>query len=258
LDLEGTILQRFSGNIHNNLLKTFRKQRQIFQPEKNFPQELKRILGYKPNNFRLYQLALIHKSASGQFSKKHTIHNERLEFLGDAILDSIVAEHLYTRYPDRDEGFLTQLRSKIVNRETLKRIALKMGIGNLLIARMTKDNHKAIYGDALEALIGAIYLDRGYKKARKFVLKRILNFHINLEELSELEVDFKSRIIEWGQKNRKDINFSCHEQLDSDEKTPVFVSHLLVFDDIVGMGTGKSKKEAEQNAARQAIQMIGL
>lgn len=240
------------------MLKTFRKKRNIFPPEKEFSQNLKRTLGYKPRRFRLYQLALIHKSASGQFSKKHNIHNERLEFLGDAILDSIVAEHLYEKYPRNDEGFLTQLRSKIVNRETLKQIALKMGLGDMLIARMTKDNHKAIYGDALEAIIGAIYLDKGYRRAKKFVLEKIINTHINLDELSEIEFDFKSRIIEWGQKNRKDINFSCQEQLDDSIKSPVFVSHLLVFDDIVGMGIGKSKKEAEQNAARQAIQMIGL
>ena len=206
----------------------------------------------------MYQLALIHKSASGKFSKNHDIHNERLEFLGDAILDSVIAEQLYNYFPGKDEGFLTQMRSKIVNRDTLKKISITMGISDLLIVRMTKDNQKAMHGDALEALIGAIYLDKGYKKTRKFILHKIIKPHIDLTELSELEVDFKSRIIEWGQKNKKDINFTCHEQANGNEKTPVFISHLLVFDDIVGMGLGKSKKEAEQNAARQAIQMIGL
>jgi ribonuclease-3 len=227
-------------------------------PEKKFTRQLRRILGFAPSNLKLYQLALIHKSASGKFSKNHDIHNERLEFLGDAILDSIIAEQLYKFFPDEDEGFLTQMRSKIVNRETLKKIAIKMGISDLLIVRMTKDNHKALHGDALEALIGAIYLDKGYKRARKFVLNKIIKRHVNLEELSEVEIDFKSRIIEWGQKNRKDINFTCHEQANGNDHAPVFISHLLVFDDIVGMGLGKSKKEAEQNAAKQAIQMIGL
>ena len=150
------------------------------------------------------------------------------------------------------------MRSKIVNRETLKKIAMKMGIGDLIIARLTQDNHKALFGDALEAMIGAIYLDKGYKKARKFIIKQILSDHVDLNQLSETEVDFKSRIIEWGQKNKKDINFTCQEQVNGDNKTPVFVSHLLIFDDIVGMGMGKSKKEAEQNAARQAISMIGI
>ncbi|MBN2523095.1 MAG: ribonuclease III [Bacteroidales bacterium] len=219
---------------------------------------MKQVLGYTPRNYRLYQLALIHKSASGKFSKEHDIHNERLEFLGDAILDSIVAEHLYSSFPYKDEGFLTQLRSKIVNRDSLKKVALKMGIGDLIIASISRDNHKGLFGDTLEAIIGAIYLDKGYKKVRKFILNKVINHHINLEKLSETEMDFKSRIIEWGQKNKKDINFACQEQSNGNENSPVFISHLLVFDDIVGMGIGKSKKEAEQNAAKQAIQMIGL
>jgi len=241
------------------LLDIFRKQkRYIFQPEKKFKKQLRKILGFAPKNYRLYQLALIHRSASGQFSKNHDLHNERLEFLGDAILDTIVAEHLYAKFPDKDEGFLTQMRSKIVNRDALKQIALKMGIGNVVIARISKDNHKSLYGDTLEAIIGAIYLDRGYNMAKNFILKKVLTNHINLDTLIDTEMDFKSRIIEWGQKNKKDINFSCQEQVNGDDKTPVFVSHLLVFDDIVGMGMGKSKKEAEQNAARQAIHMIGI
>ncbi len=235
-----------------------RRSKYIFLPDKKFKKQLRRILGFKPRRYDLYQLALIHKSASGRYSKNHDIHNERLEFLGDAILDSIVAENLYINFPEKDEGFLTQLRSKIVNRDTLKQIALKMGLGNIIIARLTKDNHKALFGDALEALIGAIYLECGYKKARKFVLDRILSHHFNLELLSETEMDFKSRIIEWGQKNKKDINFTCQEQFNGETNIPVFISHLMVFDDIVGMGMGKSKKEAEQNAARQAIQSIGL
>jgi ribonuclease-3 len=241
------------------LLKPLRKQkRYFFVPEKHVTRQLKRILGFAPRNYMLYQLAFIHKSASGRFSTNHEINNERLEFLGDAILDSIVAEHLYQQFPDKDEGFLTQLRSKIVNRDILRRVAIKMGIANMVIAQMTSDDHKSLYGDALEAVIGAIYLDRGYKKARKFILERIINYHINILELCETEVDFKSRIIEWGQKNRKDINFTCQEQQNGSAKTSVFVSHLLVFDEIMGMGMGKSKKEAEQNAAKQAIHIIGL
>jgi ribonuclease III len=239
------------------LSKLRTKKSYIFVPEKKFVKQLKEILGFSPRDISLYQLALIHKSASGRFPNKTKINNERLEFLGDAILDSIVAEHLYQQYPDQDEGFLTQLRSKIVNRETLKRISIKMGVAGLLITRVSKDDYNALYGDALEALIGAIYLDRGYKKTRRFIIDRIINYHLNLEKLCVTEVDFKSRIIEWGQKNKKEINFTSQEQLNETDNGTIFISYLLVIDEIMGTGSGKSKKEAEQNAAKQALQLLG-
>jgi ribonuclease III len=241
------------------LLNLFRtKEKHLLCPDRKFRNQLKRILGFNPGHYDLYQLALIHKSASGKYSRNHDIHNERLEFLGDAILDSIVAEEIYKEFPDRDEGFLTQMRSKIVNRDILKKIAYKMGIGEIIITRVSRDNHKALFGNALEALIGAIYLDKGYKKTRKLILRKILADHVDLKKLSLTEVDFKSRIIEWGQKFKKDVNFTCKEQMNGGIKEPLFVSHLFVFDEIVGMGMGKSKKEAEQNAARQAIHSIGI
>jgi ribonuclease-3 len=231
-------------------------ERKLLKPDKKTVSQFRKIIGFKPGKSELYQLALIHKSAAHKLYNNSKLNNERLEFLGDAVLDSIVAEHLFTRFPKKDEGFLTQLRSKIVNRETLKRISLKLGLGNMVISKVSNENHKAVYGDALEALIGAIYLDKGYKRTRKFVLTRIIDHHINLKKLSETEIDFKSRIIEWGQKNKKEINFTCREDNTVTSKTPVFVSHLLIFDKIVGMGTGGSKKEAEQNAARQALQSV--
>ncbi|NJK87062.1 MAG: hypothetical protein HC906_14895 [Bacteroidales bacterium] len=141
-------------------------------------------------------------------------NNERLEYLGDAILDSIVAEYLFNKYPDKDEGFLTQMRSKIVNRENLNHIAIKLGIPNIIKSKINCENHKSIYGDALEALIGALYLDKGFKKTRKIVLERIIRNHINMAKLQETEHDFKSRIIEWGQKNKKDISFANYEELE--------------------------------------------
>lgn len=235
----------------------FKKSEQkTIKPDKEKIRLFKQILGFKPRSLELYQLALIHKSAANKIYHNSKINNERLEFLGDAILDSIVAEHLYYKYPDKDEGFLTQLRSKIVNRETLKRISIKLGLANLVISKVANDNHKSVYGDALEAIIGAIYLDKGYKKTKKFILERIIDHHLNLKKLAETEIDFKSRIIEWGQKNKKDINFTSREENNENGRSPVFISHLLVADKIIGMGSGTSKKEAEQNAAQQAISVI--
>lgn len=237
-----------------DLLK--KSEKNTLKSDKNKLRIFRQILGFKPRNLELYHLALIHKSAANKVYHNSKINNERLEFLGDAILDSIVAEHLYYKYPDKDEGFLTQLRSKIVNRETLKRISIKLGLANLVIAKVANDNHKSVYGDALEAIIGAIYLDKGYKKTRKFILERIIDHHLNLRKLAETEIDFKSRIIEWGQKNKKDINFTSIEEINDNGRSPLFVSHLLIADKIVGVGSGSSKKESEQNAAQQAITKI--
>lgn len=228
-------------------------KRSILESDKKKTAKLRKVLGFKPGRVDLYYLALIHKSAANKIYKNPKLNNERLEFLGDAILDSVVAEHLYKTFPERDEGFLTQLRSKIVNRETLKRISLKLGIGNLVVSKVANDNHKSVYGDALEAIIGAMYLDKGYKKTKKFILTRILDYHINLKKLSETEIDFKSRVIEWGQKNKKDINFTISEEMSTNGRNLTFISHLLVSDEIFGVGSGTSKKEAEQNAAQQAL-----
>jgi ribonuclease-3 len=121
---------------------------------------------------------------------------------------------------------------------------------------MSKDNHKSVYGDALEALIGALYIDKGYERTKKIVLERIIQSDININRLLTTEVDFKSRIIEWGQKNKKSVSFTSFEEIDEQNNTPVFITHLFIVDDIVGRGSGYSKKESEQNAARQALQIL--
>lgn len=234
----------------------FRANRYLFPPEKNFTRQLKRILGFKPFNFTYYQLAFVHKSASHVVFNDTKLNNERLEFLGDAILDSLVAEYLFNRFPDKEEGFLTQTRSKLVNRDNLNHLAIKLGIGDMIISKMSRDNHKSVYGDTLEALIGALYLDKGYEKTKKIVLERIIQSDININRLLTTEIDFKSRVIEWGQKNRKTISFTSFEETEEQSNTPVFITHLFVVDDVVGRGSGFSKKEAEQNAARQALQLL--
>jgi ribonuclease III len=238
------------------LKKIIRSEKYLFTPDRNFRKQLKNILGFLPRNFELYQLAFIHKSASHFVFDQVKVNNERLEFLGDAILDSLVADFLFNKFPEKEEGFLTQTRSKIVNRDNLNHMAIKLGIGSMIISKMSNDNHKSVYGDALEALIGAIYLDKGYEKTRKIVLERIIQSHININRMLETETDFKSRIIEWGQKNKKTVNFTSFEEWDEQSNSPVFITHLIVMDEIIGRGSGNSKKESEQNAARQALQSI--
>jgi ribonuclease-3 len=204
----------------------------------------------------LYQLAFVHKSASQFIFNDTKVNNERLEFLGDAILDSMVAEYLFRRFPDKEEGFLTQTRSKLVNRDNLNHLAIKLGIGEMIISKMSRDNHKSVYGDTLEALIGALYLDKGYERTKKIVLERIIQSDININRLLNTEIDFKSRVIEWGQKNKKSVSFTSFEEIEEQSNTPVFITHLFVVDDVVGRGSGFSKKESEQNAARQALQIL--
>ncbi len=231
------------------------KKKNISVADKLSAKNLKKILGFNLRNYHIYKLALTHKSASSKY-RKNSINNERLEFLGDAILDSIIAECLYHHFPGEDEGFLTRTRSKLVNRENLQEIAVKMGLDKLVISKVPEEGLSSLFGNALEAIVGAIYLDKGYKKTKAFIEKKIIAEHIDLDKISEIEIDFKSRMIEWAQKNKKEIDFVCMEQERSKSNRPAFVSHLLVFDEIIGMGMGKSKKEAEQNAAKQAIKII--
>ncbi len=200
----------------------------------------------------------MHKSAYNRNSSKLLVHNERLEYLGDAILGSVIAELLFKQYPDEDEGFLTKLRSKIVNRKNLNKLAVLIGLEDLVIYRNYSNNSEQILGNALEALIGAVYLDKGYKKCRKFIMRQLIAMHLDLEELIHEDRDFKSRIIEWGQKNRKEINFESYEKYADLNKVPFFGSSVKISDEVIGEGEGRSKKEAEQHAAEQALKFVSM
>ena len=203
------------------------------------------IFGFIPNNIELYKLALIHKSAS-IFVDGQTINNERLEFLGDAVIESITSDYLFIEYPDYDEGRLTQLRSKIVSRQSLNGIAKKIGLDRCVICnRSVSTSQKHIFGDAFEAMMGAIYLDQGYNFVNRLLINNIYATALSLDRVDEEETDFKSRLIEWCQKNRYSIEF----RTTNGASRSGFHSVVYVDGIAVGHGHGDSKKAAEQNAA---------
>ncbi|MCL2502460.1 MAG: ribonuclease III [Bacteroidales bacterium] len=210
---------------------------------------LKKCLGYTPRNVSLYTLSLVHKSAV----KEYRACNERLEFLGDAILNSVVSEVLYFQYPNHDEGFLTQMRSKVVNRASLNALAQKTGLCAWVQIRAPQKagNNRNVLGDMLEALVGAIYLDRGYATCRKVIINKLLS-SVNWEELAFTETDYKSRVIERCQRLRLSVAFQTKQVLEEHSGNPKFVSQLLIDTTTTGSGQGASKKEAEQAAAQQA------
>lgn len=230
----------------------------LFSSErKEFYLFLKDLLGFYPQNLRLYDLAFIHKSASVVDSQGNLVNNERLEYLGDAILGAIIADFLYNRFPHEDEGFLTKTRSKLVNRAILTQLTHDMGLHIFIDSNTTKKIDKShIYGDALEALIGAIYLDRNYQAAKFFVTKKILPQFVDLREIETEDSNFKSQLIEWSQKNKRELEFETTEETDENLKQPKFKAVVKIDNKEVGRGVGSSKKEAHQNAAKETLEKI--
>ncbi len=239
------------------LIAFFKSPVFFLKNKRRFYFELKRILGFQPGNIQIYELAFVHKSASFTLPDGSLVNNERLEYLGDAILDAVVADHLFNIFPHRDEGFLSQMRSKIVKRKYLNQLAKKIGIHGLIIANTdSSERGKHIYGDAFEALVGAVYLDKGYKRTRKFIINNIINKHINMDSLETTESDFKSRLIEWAQKKHQEIVFESFEEYAEGARVPVFVAEVKIDEKPMGSGRGNSKKEAEQNAAGIALGIL--
>lgn len=234
--------------------------RHFFKPIKFFVTKDKKFywlicnrLNIVPGKIKLYEIAFLHRSASVIFSDGSTINNERLEYLGDAILDAVIADYLFMKFPRKKEGFLTQMRSKIVKRSNLDSLARKIGVDELIVSNTQRNSYKKhIYGDAFEALIGAIYLDKGYDKTRKYIINNVIKNFVDLDQLINKEIDFKSRIIEWGQKNKYNIVFETKEEYLELEQSPIFIANIKVGGTTLGSGQGKSKKEAEQNASEQA------
>lgn len=239
------------------LKKIYRKIRAIPRKGKAPYLSFYNILGFYPHDISLYQEAVTHRSSPMLNKKGKWINNERLEFLGDAILDAIVADILYKRFRNKKEGFLTSMRSRIVQRETLNRLSIELGLDKIIVTATRNHTHNTnMYGDALEALIGAIYLDQGYRVAKKFIFETLIKEHLSIDKVVQKEVDFKSRLIEWGQKNKVDVRFDIVDTEYDKHNNPVFRSVVYVCDFEAGSGEGFSKKESHQKAAKVALRKL--
>lgn len=233
-------------------LRPFRRN---FGKDKHFYAAIDDMFGFIPHNIELYKLALIHKSASVVLEDGSHINNERLEFLGDAVLESVSSDYLFIEFPDKNEGFLTQLRSKMVSRQTLNEVAKRIGLDDYVITHSSNNlSQKHIYGDAFEAMMGAIYLDQGYDFVNRLLINRIFVDYIKVDTLLVSETDFKSRLIEWCQKNHHTIHFATSHDKTYSTTHPFFYSKVLIDNMEVGYGAGDSKKEAEQRAAHSVSQ----
>ena len=230
-------------------------------PNRNYVRKLKNLLGFVPGNVRLYQMAFRHKSVAVMIKDGVKNSNERLEFLGDAVLGSVVAELLFKLYPYKDEGFLTEMRSKIVSRANLNQLSRKLGFNEMIEfdARMISYPNKqgSLLGDAFEALVGAVYLDKGYTFTREFLLSRIIKPHVDIQTLEVTETNFKSRLIEWCQHNNKEISFM---QVDNSEgeSNKMFSVVAVVDGEECGLGRDFNKKSAEKIAAERACEYLKI
>ena len=229
----------------------------LFVKDKELYVFIHRITGYYPRDIKPYQLAMVHRSKPVKMPDGRWANNERLEFLGDAVLDTVVAEYLYNAYPGKHEGFLTSTRAKIVQRESLNRIGNSLHLDSHVHALMYSSSHNSyICGNALEALVGAVYLDQGYKRCRKFIINRLIKKHFNLNDLVKTEQNFKSRLIEWTQKYRVTIEFELVDSYTDADKNPVFRTAVILGGIYASDAIGYSKKESHQCASRKALERL--
>ena len=228
-----------------------------FRKEKELYLSLYNIIGVLPHNLSFYKTALLQKSVARRNDKGKPVNNERLEFLGDAILDAIVGDIVYEHFPGKREGFLTNTRSKIVQRETLNKLANDLGITRLILSSGHSQSHNSyLGGNAFEALVGALYLDHGYTACMKFMKKQILGELINIDKVAYKEVNFKSKLIEWTQKHKICLEFKPLSFGKDKEGSPTFSFQVVLEGIACGEGSGYSKKESQQEAAKVTLQYI--
>lgn len=233
----------------------FDRAKLLFRKDKELCLSLYRILGFYPHNIELYRIALAHKSSHYVSNEKgRPLNNERLEFLGDAILEAVTSDIIFHRYERKREGFLTTTRSKLVQRDTLNRLARETGLDSLVKKNTTGRTHNNyLGGNAFEALVGAVYLDRGYRHCHWFVSHRIIGKLVDLDDMARKEVNFKSKLLEWSQKNRIQLEFKLDESIDTTGNSPEFRSYAILEGVTAGEGKGFSKKESHQQAAKEAL-----
>jgi len=221
----------------------------------SFKKQLKNVLGFSPDNISLYKTALTHRSVRENADE----NNERLEYLGDAVLSALVADYLFMRYPYKEEGFLTEMRSKMVNRQQLNEIALRMGLKKITLYNKSDGSLKIsqIFGNTLEALVGAIYLDRGYKKTAKWVTDRIILPHMFIDDLELLEINHKNKLYGWANKNGKVLEFETVEERVENGRR-LFTIAAVVDGKNIAEGKAFNKKDASQIAAQMAVVMLGI
>ena len=248
--------QSYLRNSKDNLiLKITRLLKFRSSTDSKFSQAIKNVFGFYPSNIHLYKLAFRHRSVAGNVNGIR-INNERLEYLGDAVLGSVVADFLFKKFPLKDEGFLTEMRSKIVCRSKLNKLAMKLGLDKLIQSSPeTKVLSRSIKGDAFEAFIGALYLDKGYKFTRNIIVKRIINVHLDIDELENEETNFKSKLIEWTQKEKKKIVFNVIDEI-GEGFSKQYVVEVVIDKKRIAEGRDFSIKNAEKNASEKACGIL--
>ena len=238
------------------LLKLPKKTSQ--NTDKKIISAIQTIAGFTPKNLELYRLATMHSSIAKEDKNGFKESNERLEYLGDAILGAAVADYLFKKFPYKDEGFLTEMRSRIVNRESLNMLARKIGIGNIVqFDQKNTQLQQVILGNTLEAIVGAVYLDKGYLNCKKFVITKLVAPHYDLDELVNSNSNFKSKLIEWGQREGKEVRFEI-VSVQKGKLHKEFTAQVFVDNEAIATGYGNSKKKAEQDAAFRTCEKLNI
>jgi ribonuclease-3 len=234
--------------------------RRYSEKDKQLYFAIKRMTGFPPVNLELYRLATIHSSVAREIELGVKESNERLEFLGDAVLDMVIADYLFKKFPYKDEGFLTEIRARIVNRERLNSLAKKIGIDRITRFEQEKNHkraYKSLYGNTLEAIIGAVYLDLGFRLCRVFIVNKLVIPHLDIQKIIKNNPNYKSKIIEWSQKENKELSFEIVE-VTGENHHREFTAQLEIDNEVVSKGNGFSKKKAEQDAALKACELLNI